>query len=173
MRQGDFKFERYDSPEDFRTNVVELLEQNGMSAGLHTYSFYIRYDCDALLSEPKYQKDLGILEVFTLEKDISADADFIPTIEKTDIVTSSYNFFSRTTPFVLIGEELIQFKNHNHGFTVVSRGCAGTKAVPHKAGEKVKHIDGYYGGIAPIPGSNLFLEVARRTAETFNRADLK
>lgn len=169
MRQGDFKFERYNSPEDFRKNVIELLEQNEMSAGLHTYSFYIRYDCDTLLSDPVYQKDLGVLETFTLAEDISYDADFIPTIEKTDKVTTSYNFFSRTTPFILIGEELIHFQNHPHGFTVVSRGCAGTKAVSHKAGEKVKHIDGYYGGIAPVPGSNLFLEVARRTAETFNR----
>lgn len=168
MRQGDFKFDRYNSPLEFKENVVDLLDANGLSAGLHTYSFYIRYDCDTILSEPDYQKDLGVLETFTLAEDISEQSEFLPTVESTEDVCSLYTFMTRNTPFILVGEELIQFENHTQGFKVVSRGCAGTKVVSHKAGEKIKHIDGYYGGIAPIPGSNLFLQIARNTAKTFN-----
>ncbi|MBO7251819.1 MAG: hypothetical protein J6V25_04260, partial [Oscillospiraceae bacterium] len=168
FRQGDFKFERYDSAAEFKKNVSDVLENIGIQTGLHTYSFYIRYDCDGILADPKWQKDLGILETFTLAEDISADADFLPTVESTECVTTDYGFQSRTTPFILIGEEIIQFKNDPNGFVVAERGWAGTKAVAHKAGETIKHIDGYYRVIAPIPGSELFLQVARNTAKAFN-----
>ncbi len=168
FRQGDFKFERYDSAEEFKKNVTDVLENVGIQTGLHTYSFYIRYDCDGILADPKWQKDLGVLETFTLAKDISADADFLPTNESTECVTTDYGFQSRTTPFILIGEEIIQFKNAPDGFIVAERGVAGTKAVAHKAGETIKHIDGYYRVIAPVPGSELFLQVARNTAKAYN-----
>lgn len=168
FRQGDFKFERYDSGAEFKKNVTDVLENIGIQTGLHTYSFYIRYDCDGILADPKWQKDLGVLETFTLAKDISADTDFLPTTESTECVTTDYGFQSRTTPFILVGEEIIKFKNAPDGFVVAERGWAGTKAVAHKAGEKIKHIDGYYRVIAPIPGSELFLQIARNTAKAFN-----
>ncbi len=169
FRQGDFKFELYDSAEDFKKNVSDVLATRGLSAGLHTYSFYIRYDCDAILAEPKWQRDLGVLETFTLESDISAEADFIPALESTAEITNDYNFFSRTTPYILIGEELIRFDHAPNGFIAAERGASGTKAVSHKKGETIKHIDGFYGGIAPKLSSELFLEIARMTADTFNR----
>lgn len=168
FRQGDFKFERYDSAEEFKKNVTDVLENIGIQSGLHTYSFYIRYDCDGILADLKWQKDLSVLETFTLAQDISADADFLPTTESTECVTTDYGFQSRTTPFVLVGEEIIKFKNAPDGFIVAERGWAGTKAVAHKAGETIKHIDGYYRVIAPVPGSELFLQVARNTAKAFN-----
>lgn len=173
MRQGDFKFERYNDAEEFKKFVTEPLAQNGMSAGLHTYSHYIRYDCDAILSKPEYQADLGVLEEFTLAADISETADFLPTVESTENVSKNYTFFSRNTPFILIGNEIIKFINAPDGFKVEERGVAGTKAVKHSKGETIKHIEGYYYGICPKLGSNLFLQIARNTADAFNRGGFK
>ncbi|MBP3437623.1 MAG: hypothetical protein J6K61_06955 [Clostridia bacterium] len=168
IRQGDFKYERYATAEEFRENVSDLLKSKGMGAGLHTYSHYIRYDCDALLAVPKWQKDLGILETFTLAQDVSAEADFLPTVESTAAVSRDYGFFSRNTPLILVGEEIMRFANDDNGFRITQRGAAGTKAVAHKKGEEVKHIEGYYHGACPKMGSELFLEVARNTAKAFN-----
>lgn len=168
FRQGDFKFERYASAAEFKKNVTDVLEAQGMQTGLHTYSFYIRYDCDGILADPKWQKQLGVLETFTLAQDISADADFLPTTESTENVSTDYGFMARNTPFILVGEEIIKFENAPDGFKVAQRGWAGTKAVAHRAGEPVQHIDGYYRVIAPVPGSELYLQIARNTAKAFN-----
>lgn len=173
VRQGDFKFEEYDCAADFKKNISDVLEANGMSSGLHTYSHYIRYDCDALLADPRWQKDLGVLCEYTLSEDISADADFIPSEESTDNVPPYVNHFAKSTPLVLIGEEIVYFELARGGFKVSKRGYAGTKATAHKKGEKIKHIDGYYHGIAPICGSELFLQIARNTAKAFNEGGFK
>lgn len=167
-RQGDFKFERYANGAEFKKNVTDVLAKEGMQTGLHTYSFYIRYDCDTLLADPRYQKDLGVLETFVLSRDIDAEATFVPTTESTEKVSNDYGFQAKNTPFILVGEELMKFENAPDGFKIVARGVAGTKAVAHKAGEEIRHIDGYYRGIAPVPGSELFLQVARCTAKAFN-----
>lgn len=167
-RQGDFKFGRYADGAEFKKNVTDVLEKEGMQTGLHTYAFYIEYDCDTILANPYWQKQLGVLENFVLSQDISAEADFVPTTESTEKVSTDYGFMSRNTPFILVGEEMMQFENAPDGFKIVERGMAGTKAVAHKAGEPVRHIDGYYRGIAPIPGSELFLQIARDTAKAFN-----
>lgn len=168
FRQGDFKFERYPNAAEFKKNVTDVLEAQGIQTGLHTYSFYIRYDCDGILADPKWQKQLGVLETFTLARDIAADADFLPTTESTEAVSKDFGFMARNTPFILVGEEIIKFENAPDGFKVAQRGWAGTKAVAHRAGEEIRHIDGYYRVIAPVPGSELYLQIARNTAKAFN-----
>lgn len=168
FRQGDFKFAEYPSGAEFKKNVSDVLAKEGIGSSLHTYSFYIHYECDTILADPKWQKDLGVLETFTLAQDISADADFLPTKESTACVSTEYTFFFRNTPFLLVGEEIIKFENAPDGFKVAERGWAGTKAVAHHAGETIKHIDGYYRGIAPVPGSELYLQIARLTAKAYN-----
>ena len=169
FRQGDFRFDRYPSAEEFRKNVSDVLAECDIQTGLHTYAFYIDYNCDTILSNPVWQKDLGVLETFTLARDIGPEEMQIPTAESTEIVSDDFAFMSQNTPFILIGEELIRFENAADGFRVAERGVAGTKATAHKAGEKVKHIDGYYRVIAPVPGSELFLHIARDTARAFNQ----
>ncbi|MBR5459731.1 MAG: hypothetical protein IKV53_02600, partial [Clostridia bacterium] len=76
FRQGDLKFMKHKDGADFKKNVSDVLEANGMAAGLHTYSFYINYDCDTFLADPKLQKDLKVMATFTLAEDISADTKF-------------------------------------------------------------------------------------------------
>ncbi len=167
FRQGDFKFERYESAEDFKKNVSEVLEANGLASGLHTYSQYIRYDCP-LLADEKWQGDLKVIETLTLAEDIDENELFLKTNESTNEVSNDFTFFSRSTPLLLIGNEIVQFATAKDGFKLTARGCAGSKAVAHKKGETIKHLEGFYHGVTPVLGSPLFREVARLTAIAFN-----
>ena len=173
FRQGDFRFMRYENAAEFRKNVSDVLAQHGMTAGLHTYSHYIAYHCDTILSNPDDQAQLKVMETFTLAEDIGEDAGFIPTVESTEAVSDDFGFCRTNTPFVLIDNEIIEFKNHPHGFTVARRGCAGTKAVPHSAGAAVRHLEGHYHGFTPVLGSELFYRIARNTAKTFNEGGFR
>ncbi len=172
-RQGDFKYGRYESNAEFKKYVSDVLGEKGITAGLHTYSFYIDYECDTILSKPEFQRDFGVLETFTLNSGIDENTDFIPSLESTAHLPDDYGFMVHTTPFILIGEEIIKFANDDKGFKVVKRGWAGTKATSHKKGEKIYHLDGYYHGFAPKPGSDLFLQIARNIAKTYNEGGFK
>jgi len=168
FRQGDFRFMRYENAAEFRKNVSDVLAMYGMAAGLHTYSHYISYNCDTILADPSKQAQLKVMETFTLSEDIDAETTFIPTVESTECVSDDFGFCRTNTPYVLIDNEIIGFKNHPHGFIVTMRGCAGTQAVSHHKGAVVKHLEGHYHGFTPILGSELFYEIARNTARTFN-----
>ncbi len=173
FRQGDFKFMRYESGAEFKKYVSDVLAANGMCAGLHTYSFYVSYDCDTLLSVPEYQAQLKVMAEFTLAEDIAADADFLPTVESTDGISMDRGFCVTNSPFVLVDNELIEFVKTKGGMRLTRRGCAGTVPAPHKKGSAVKHIEGHYHGLVPIFGSDLFYEVARRTARAFNEGGFR
>ncbi len=168
FRQGDFKYAYYDSHGDFKEKVVDLLRQNGFGAGLHTYSHYIDYECAPILSDPKWQKDLGVLEIVTLAEDIDETADFLPTVESTENISNQDGFHSKSTPFLLVGEEMIRFEMDTHGFKVAQRGVCGTKPAAHIKGEKIRHIEGLYSMITPVIGSELFFKIARDTAKAYN-----
>lgn len=171
--QGDFKFGRYKNAEEFKENVSDKLENRGMHAGLHTYSAYVDFECESILSNPRYQKDLSILAVFTLSEDVDGNSDTLKTVESTENVSCDFSFMAKNTPYLLIGEEIVKFSDVSGGFNISERGVAGTKAVSHKKGEKIYHIDGYYRGIAPVPGSELFFDVAKNTAKAFNEGGFK
>lgn len=173
FRQGDFKFMRYENGAEFKKNVSDVLEENGMSTGLHTYSFYIAYDCDPILSLPENQKQLKVMARFTLAEDITADAELLSTVESTDGISMDRGFCRTNSPYVLIGEELIRFEKATGGMRLSARGCAGTKAAPHKKGEEIAHIEGHYHGLVPIFGSPLFYEIARRTAKAYNEGGFR
>lgn len=173
FRQGDFKFYHCKDVHDFNQAVVKPLEEKGISAGLHTYSFYIDYDCDVIMSNPEAQKDLSILEVFTLKNGVSAADEFFPTEEDTRVLNPDYGFMQRNTQYMLIDEEIVKFTIADGGVQIAERGALGTKATAHQKGAKIKHLDGYYHGFAPVPGSKLFFEIARNTAKTFNEGGFK
>ncbi|MBR5520344.1 MAG: hypothetical protein IKU55_06465, partial [Clostridia bacterium] len=100
-------------------------------------------------------------------------ADFIPTVESTENVPPYVSFLAKSSPLLLIGNEIVKFDHAKNGFKVLNRGWAGTKAVAHKKGEKIKHLDGFFRMIAPVIGSDLFLKIARDTAKTFNEGGFK
>ncbi len=173
FRQGDFKFEHYDSPAEFKENFSDVLEANGMSAGLHTYSFYINYDVDTILSKPENQKQLKVMGTYTLADNIDDKTDFIKLVEDTALIPKDRGFCVNNSPLILIGEELLRFDIEKNGLRITERGAAGTKAVSHKKGETVKHLEGHYHGLTPVLGSDLFLDIARRTAKTYNEGGFK
>ncbi len=73
------------------------------------------------------------------------------------------------TKYLLIDEEIILFQGGDKtGFPEAQRGMFGTKAVPHKKGTVIKQLYGWFGMFQPIPFSELFYEIARRTAKAYN-----
>jgi len=122
FRQGDFKYGRYESHEEFKKNVSDVLAENGMKTGLHTYAYYINPLCHEILSDPKWQKQLDRNETFTLAEDISAEDLFVPSVESTAELSDYYGFFTANLPYILIGEEIIYYTNAPDGFKVLGRG---------------------------------------------------
>ena len=167
--QGDFTYAVYEDDADFKKNVTDWLAKEGISVALHTYAQYINPKSVRLLSDPKWQKQLATREEFTLAEDISADADFVPTVESTADLSNYYGFFSTNMPYILIGEEIIKYKNDPQGFATCERGFSGTKAVAHKKGERIYHLDGLFNFLVPKHGSELFFKIAHDTAATYNK----
>ena len=168
-RQGDFKPMRYETHEEFKEKVSDFLNENGMQSALHTYAFYIQASCHEILSDPKRQADLEYCETFTLSDSIDADTDFITVNESLAELPHEYGFFRRELPYIMIGEELIKFEYNENGFKSCVRGACGTKAVKHKKGEVVKRMTGLFDRFCPVLGSDLFIEVAKNTADAYNR----
>lgn len=171
--QGDFKYVHFNDSEDFKNRVTKYLEENNMYAGLHTYTAYIDYDCDSILSDPKWQKQLSFIGEYTLSEDTDENALFLPTVESTDSINNDYTFFSRNTPYILAGTEIMEFENASGGFKIKQRAIGTTENKAYKKGTKIYHIDGFYHGIHPIPGSELFYQIARNTAKAFNEGGYK
>ncbi len=168
FRQGDFKVLRYKDTKDFNQRAIGKLKEYGMTASLHSFSFYVAYNCDTLLSRPDYQKQLKVYNTYTLAEDINEDTDFIKIVESPDLIAPSSNACQKSSPVMLIGEELIKFEIKIDGLKVTQRGLAGTKPASHKKGDVLNHIEGYYYALVPQFGSELFLEVARNTAKMYN-----
>ena len=173
FRQGDFKFARYKDAAEFKKNVSDVLEANGMAAGLHSYSCYINFGCDAIMSKPENQKQIKVLTHLTLAEDIGPDDTFIKINEDTSIIPSNRSASVNNSSHILIGEELIKFNIAKDGLEVVVRGDLGTKAVSHKKGVAVDHLEGHYGGFLPALGSDLFYQIARNTAKAYNEGGFK
>ena len=167
--QGDFNYVTYASDEEFKEQVTDRLAKHGIRTSLHTYAQYINPKSVKLLSDPKWQKQLSTREEFTLAEDIPADADFVPTVESTAELSDYYGFFSTNMPYILIGEEIIRYKNDPQGFASCTRGYSGTKAVAHKKGERIYHLDGLFNFLVPKHGSELFYKIAHDTAKTYNK----
>ena len=170
FRQGDFAFARYKNATDFRENVAKTLERNGLSAGLHTYAHYIDYTCEPLLADKACREQIKVMETFTLAKAADASSTVFYVEEDTSAVSDDFGFCVVNTPYLLIDDELVKFTGAagGHGLQIAERGVCGTKPSAHKQGAAVKHLEGRYYGLTPVLGSDLFYDIARRTAKTFN-----
>lgn len=167
--QGDFTFFREGGPENFRREIAEPMKEKGITCGLHTYALYIRYEADSLLSLPEYQRQLDFEERFTLSCKLSESATEIDMAESADGLSLYYGFFTRNSPFLLVDEEIIRFTIKDGKFVNCARGCCGTKAAEHAEGTELLHLMGYFNMFAPRADTPLFIELARRTADTYNR----
>ncbi len=173
FRQGDFKFMKHDSPAQFKKEVADVYEKEGIALSLHTYSCYIEYTATDILTVPEYQKQIKVNEYYTLADDISNDAAFVPTLESTDHVPDEFHGYMIECPFLLIDEEIIHIGKGKNGFEVVQRGACGTTPAPHKKDSEVRFLECFYSGFCPDLNSDLFLQIARNTAKAYNEGGFK
>lgn len=171
--QGDFSFPTTGSASAFKTLIADPLNRAGIVSLLHTYSFYISYEAKDILSNPKWQQQLESRESFALRRGISSSASEIEVKGDRSILKNDSDFWSSHSPYLLIDNEIIKYTIGKNGFVSCQRGQCGTQATPHSAGAKVKIIGGHYSHIAPQPGSELFYEIARKTAIAYNEGGFR
>ncbi|MBQ9976911.1 MAG: S-layer homology domain-containing protein [Clostridia bacterium] len=171
-RPGDFHFFNTESgtATEWYEKYGKKFEEAGIMTALHTYAYYIDYNAEDILTNPKWQKDLETLDdEYTLRKKLSKFARNIATVEDASKFDLTYEFFNKNSRFVLIDEEIIRITaGTSSGFINVVRGCGGTKAAEHEAGTKIYHLSGYFQLFVPKLGSDLFYHVADLTAKAYN-----
>lgn len=156
----------------FKERIGDQILAQGVKLGLHTYSSLIDRDAYEILSNPKWQQQIATVDLFTLQSDLSADDTRIFTKEDASgfirqEIEMPYN--DTHTAYVLVDTEIVTVVTHDKtGFTEVVRGQLGTQATDHRAGAEIKQLGGFYGMFQPIPGSELFYNVAKWTAQAYN-----
>ena len=150
--------------------VIDKLHAAGISAGLHTYAFFIAKDAKYVtpVPDPRLGKD----RTLTLSEATPADAATVTVDESTADMNTTTGFFVHNSVTVQIDDELITYTGVNKeapfGFTGCTRGAHGTKAAAHAKGAQVHHLKECFGLFTPDADSTLLSEVAFNTADTFN-----
>ena len=152
--------------------AIDRLHVAGLQAGLHTYAFFIDKKCPWVTPVPDPR--LAAAATFILAGDLAADAATVPVGESTAAVTAVTGFFVRNSVTLQIDDELVEFTGASpeppFGFTGCRRGALGTRAAPHAAGAKVRHLKEMFGLFVPDPETTLFAEVAQKTADLYDAA---
>ncbi|MCI6908285.1 MAG: hypothetical protein MR832_03945 [Clostridiales bacterium] len=169
--QGDFHFleDKYGgSAKEFRKRVTEPLSKAGFASGLHTYAHYISVKSLKYTSDPWAQKQLFRTETRTLAADMNEYATFLPTEEDSSDVSLITGFRVKNSLYLLVDEEIMRYSAVSKEGLTVERGVCGTRITAHKAGTEIAHLGTMFGYFMPVLGSELFYEIARNTARTFN-----
>jgi len=172
FRQGDFHFDEKvykNGVSDFR-KTSEAFHRHGFMIGLHTYSEFLSEKSKYVTPVPS--KDLDVMRSFTLSKDLDAVESTVQVVESTEDVSEITGFFVRNSKVIRIDDELIVFGKPSvaapYGFTSCERGAFGTRVSAHKKGAPVDQMTHMFFLFAPKSDSELFLEIARNTAQTYN-----
>jgi hypothetical protein len=150
--------------------VIDKLHAAGISAGLHTYAFFIAKDTPYItpVPDPRLGKDA----VFTLASDLNAEATEVPVVETTENMSTRTDFFIQNSVTLQIDDELIIYKQVKkdapYAFTECQRGAYGTHVAPHAKGAPIKHLKEMFGLFTPDADSTLLTEIAANTAAAFN-----
>src|SRR5262249_29376631 len=150
--------------------VIDKLHTADISAGLHTYAFFIDKKAEWVspVPDPRLAKD----KTFTLAADITTNTETITVIESTDGISAVTGFFVRNSATLSLGEELLTYsgltKSSPYQFIGSKRGAYGTKAAAHNRGTKADHLKECFGLFVPDPDTTLLGEVAQRNADFFN-----
>jgi hypothetical protein len=151
--------------------INSRLNNAGISSILHTYAYFI--DKKSKYVTPSVHPDLGYFDSFTLAQPVSEEDSVIVVNESTADISTTIGFFVRNSVSLRIGEELIEFtgvsKTPPYKFTGCKRGMHGTKKSPYKANEEAFHLKEVYGRFIPGPETQLFKQIAKRTAEVVNK----
>ena len=172
FRQGDFHFNETAYPNgisDFR-KTSEAFGKHGFLTGLHTYAEFLSERSKYVTPVPS--KDLDVMRTFTLAADMDEGQQTVPIVEPTGEVSEITGFFVRNSKVIRIDDELIIFGKPSlvapYGFTACKRGAYGTTVSTHQKGTPVDHLTHMFNLFAPKKDSELFLEIARETARTYN-----
>ena len=171
--QGECSFPVLGSTKAFKEQIADPLYSEGIISTLHSYSYYIDYSANEILSNPNWQQQLEFREIFPLDESITSTNTEITVVGCLPNRTNDFSFTSVYSPYLLIDNEIIRYRVGDKGFVSCKRGQCGTTAVPHKKGSIVKMLGGYYCQIAPQIGSELYYEIARRTAEAYNKGGFR
>lgn len=148
----------------------DKLHQNGVSSIFHTYAFFI--DKQSSFVTPVPHPDLASFRHFTLAESLAISGDEIVVNESTADISLFTGFHFPNSLTLRIGNELITFsgvsKTIPYKFTGCKRGVNGTKASSHEKGERADHLKELFGRFVPGPETQLFDEVAKRTADIVN-----
>ncbi|MDO5553987.1 MAG: hypothetical protein Q4G68_09500 [Planctomycetia bacterium] len=173
--RGFFTFGSFDInpdlfPEGWNSfkKIVDRLHEAGISSIFHTYTMYISGDSSYVT--PKPHPDLDVFARFTLAEPVTADATELVVQESTADVSLETGYVYCTNNVLRIGDELIRYSDVTREapfkFTGCTRGLHGTEVAPHAAGASANILRTFWGGLyIPDPNSELFDEIARRTAE--------
>ena len=168
--QGSFEWLNFKDSKDFYENYGKKLHENGISYALHTYSFYIAPDADDFIKDPYWLKQLETREdEYILRKNITERNTNIATMEDATDFDTTVVFARPNSKYILIDEEIIEVgKGTTDGFINCKRGALNTERARHYEGAKIYHLSSMFGMLVPKLGSELFYEVADRTAKTYN-----
>lgn len=172
FRWGDFEVNReiYPRGRESLRAVVDAIHAAGLSAGLHTYAFFVAKDTPWVTPVP--DPDLDTDAEFTLAAELTESDTAVLVNEDTGNMSAVTGFQVRNSATLRIGDELIAYtgvdKNPPYAFTGCVRGAHGTQAVSHSREEKVRHLKECFGLFVPAGDSPLFLEVVQRTADLYN-----
>lgn len=150
--------------------VITKLHEAGISAGLHTYAFFIDKKADWVtpVPDPRLASDT----TFTLSEDLAAEAATMPVVESTETTSAITGFFVRNSATLRIENELITYngvsKARPYAFTGCQRGAYGTRVASHPRAARVAHLKECFGLFVPDPETTLLGEVAQRTADFYN-----
>jgi len=172
FRQGDFYFPCTETgtAKEFGDTIGKIAKDNNVKIGLHVYAYYIDYQSENILSNPKWQKQLEVMDdTYTLRKRLTKTAVNIATVEDATAFDTTETFFYKNSRYVLIEEEIIYIGQGTvSGFINVKRAQCGTKPAKHPEGTKIYHLSGYFNRFCPQMGSELFYHMADLTAKVYN-----
>ncbi len=172
FRWGDFEPNRalYPRGRVSLKAVVDAIHEAGLAAGLHTYAFFMAKDTPWVTPVP--HADLGKDATFTLSAELDEKAAVVPVDETTEAMSTVTGFHVRNSVTLQIDDELITYsaisQKPPYAFADCTRGAYGTRPATHGKGAKVHHLKECFGLFTPEGNSELFTEVAERTADLYN-----
>ena len=160
-------------PEGFKSfkAVIDRLHAAGISAGLHTYAFFLAKNCRWITPVP--DRRLAKDKSFTLAAPLTANGAAVPVVESTAEMSTVTGFFVHNSVTLHVDDELIVFSGTSKEAPFAFTGCQrvhayGTHPAAHAKGAKVYHLKECFGLFVPDPETTLFEEVAAHSAEAFN-----